>query len=133
MRLIPRPRKSLQGYLEQYASEHTQLGTKVTHLVGIPLIVGSFPTVFVNPPLAGGMFATGWALQLIGHKFFEKRKPSFFKDPYYLLVGPVWVAVEIGQFAGLIPKPPFKAEAEPATAAHNGAAARDVVAAQPAS
>lgn len=126
MRLLPRPRKSLRGYLEQYASEHTQLGTKLTHFVGIPLIVGSLPTVFVNPPLAAGMFTGGWALQFIGHAVFEKKKPSFFADPYYLLVGPLWVAIEAGQLVGIVPDPLFKDEVAPPPAT-NGA--RDVASA----
>ena len=48
--------------LEQYATEHTKLGTKLTHMVGIPMIVASIPTAVVNPPLAAGLFAGGWAL-----------------------------------------------------------------------
>jgi uncharacterized membrane protein YGL010W len=95
------PQKSLREYLGQYASEHTKLGTKLTHMVGIPMIVASIPTALVNPPLAGGLFAGGWALQFIGHALFEKQKPSFFADPYYLLIGPLWVAIEAGQMVGL--------------------------------
>ena len=91
---LPLPQKTLREYIEQYRQEHTQLGTKLTHMVGIPMIVASFPTALVNPPAAGGLFVGGWALQLIGHKVFEKNKPAFLADPYYLLVGPAWVAVE---------------------------------------
>jgi uncharacterized membrane protein YGL010W len=47
------------------------------------------------------LFVGGWALQYIGHYFFEKNKPAFYGDPYYLLVGPVWVAVEWMQLLGL--------------------------------
>jgi uncharacterized membrane protein YGL010W len=124
MRLFPRPRKSFRGYLEQYESEHTKLGTKLTHFVGIPMIVASVPTAIVNPPLAGALFAGGWALQLIGHSVFEKSKPSFLADPYYLLIGPAWVAIEAGQLVGLLPKPLFRDEAHAEQpAATNGATA----------
>jgi uncharacterized membrane protein YGL010W len=91
---LPLPQRSLREYIDQYRKEHTQLGTKLTHMVGIPMIVAAFPTALVNPPVAGGLFVGGWALQLIGHKVFEKNKPAFLTDPYYLLVGPAWVAVE---------------------------------------
>ncbi len=101
MSLLPRPKKSLRGYLEQYASEHTKLGTKLTHMVGIPMIVASIPTAFVSPALGGGLFAGGWVLQFIGHGVFEKQKPSFFGDPYYLAIGPVWVVIEACQVLGL--------------------------------
>jgi uncharacterized membrane protein YGL010W len=96
------------------------------------MIVASIPTAVVNPPLAGGLFVGGWALQFIGHSVFEKRKPSFFADPYYLLVGPVWVTAEWMELFGL-PVPEIfhaPAEAEPAvqhappvTSATNGEAA----------
>lgn len=35
-------------------------------------------------------FAALWMLQFIGHKI-EGKKPSFFDDLIYLLIGPVWV------------------------------------------
>ncbi len=98
---FPRPKQTLRQYMAVYAKEHTQLGTKLTHMVGIPMIVASIPTVFVNPPAAGGLFVGGWALQYVGHYVFEKNKPAFYSDPYYLLVGPVWVAAEWMQLFGL--------------------------------
>jgi len=98
---FPRPKRSLRAYVAQYEKEHTKLGTKLTHMVGIPMIVPSIPTAFVNPPAAGGLFLGGWALQYIGHYVFEKNDPAFYSDPYYLLVGPVWVAAEWLQLFGL--------------------------------
>jgi uncharacterized membrane protein YGL010W len=70
-------------------------------MVGIPLIVASIPTSFVNPLVGGGMFAGGWALQYAGHYLFEKNEPAFYSDPYYLLVGPAWVAAEWLELVGL--------------------------------
>ena len=37
-----------------------------------------------------GIFVTAWIGQFIGHKI-EGKKPSFFKDLQYLLIGPLWV------------------------------------------
>src|SRR5215469_15568456 len=91
---LPLPKQSLRDYLSQYEKEHTKLGTRLTHMVGIPMVVASIPTAVFNPPVAGGLFAGGWALQIIGHRVFEKNKPAFFSAPYYLPVGPVWVAAE---------------------------------------
>ncbi|MGA7122410.1 MAG: DUF962 domain-containing protein [Polyangiaceae bacterium] len=98
---FPRPRQSLRAYVAQYDKEHTKLGTKLTHMVGIPMIMASIPTAFVNPPAAGGLFVGGWALQYIGHYVFEGNQPAFYSDPYYLLVGPVWVAAEWFHLFGL--------------------------------
>ncbi|NBY29258.1 MAG: DUF962 domain-containing protein [Sphingobacteriia bacterium] len=36
------------------------------------------------------LFAAAWVGQFIGHKI-EGRKPSFFKDLQFLLVGPAWL------------------------------------------
>ncbi len=132
---LPLPQRSLREYLAQYHQEHTKLGTKLTHMIGIPMIVASLPTALVNPPVAGGLFVGGWALQLVGHKVFEKNKPSFLADPYYLLVGPVWVAAEWMQLFGLPLPDVFKPEAgeagdaspgEPQRTATNGEAAAAV-------
>jgi uncharacterized membrane protein YGL010W len=98
---LPRPKKTLREYLDQYASEHTRLGTKLTHMVGIPMIVASIPAAPVNPPLGAALFTGGWALQFVGHYVFEKNQPAFFYDPYYLLIGPVWVALEAAQMLHL--------------------------------
>jgi uncharacterized membrane protein YGL010W len=116
---FPRPTRTLREYMALYAKEHTKLGTKLTHMVGIPMIVAAIPTAFVSPRLAGGLFVGGWALQYAGHYVFEGNRPAFYGDPYYLLVGPLWVAAEWMQLLGLpVPEPLRPAEettsAEPA-------------------
>lgn len=37
-----------------------------------------------------GIFLIAWAGQFIGHKI-EGKKPSFFQDLQFLLIGPLWV------------------------------------------
>ena len=52
-----------------------------------------------------GMFAVGWVIQFVGH-FYEGRKPAFADDIVGLLVGPMFVVLEmaalLGLFKGLI-------------------------------
>ena len=40
--------------------------------------------------LSVGVFVIAWIFQFIGHHI-EKRKPSFFQDLQFLLVGPLWI------------------------------------------
>ncbi|MES2526413.1 MAG: Mpo1-like protein [Bdellovibrionota bacterium] len=41
-------------------------------------------------PVNIGMFVVAWIGQFWGHKI-EGKKPSFFEDIFFLLVGPAWV------------------------------------------
>lgn len=40
--------------------------------------------------VCGTAFAIAWVLQFVGHAV-EHKKPSFFKDVQFLLIGPLWV------------------------------------------
>ncbi|EHV5551739.1 hypothetical protein CRN32_02415 [Vibrio vulnificus] len=48
-------------------------------LLGMPLV-----------EMAVGLFIVLWIFQFVGHKI-EGKKPSFFEDLKFLLIGPVWV------------------------------------------
>ena len=52
-----------------------------------------------------GFFAVGWVIQFIGH-YYEGRKPAFADDLIGLLVGPMFVVLEMlalaGFFKGLV-------------------------------
>lgn len=37
------------------------------------------------------LFVLGWAFQLVGHKFFEKKSPAFTDNFLHLLIGPLWI------------------------------------------
>jgi len=47
-----------------------------------------------------GVFAACWVVQLIGHNI-EGKKPSFFKDLQFLLIGPLWLLGFIYRKLGL--------------------------------
>lgn len=49
-----------------------------------------------------GLFVVGWAVQFVGH-VFEGKKPAFVDDLVGLLVGPLFVAAELGFALGLRP------------------------------
>jgi uncharacterized membrane protein YGL010W len=46
------------------------------------------------------VFVLAWIGQLIGHKI-EKKKPSFLKDVFFLLIGPAWLLGKLYQKVGL--------------------------------
>ena len=47
-----------------------------------------------------GLFVLGWIIQFIGH-YFEGRKPAFVDDLTGLIIGPLFVAAELGFMLGL--------------------------------
>lgn len=50
--------------------------------------------------IALGIFVIAWIGQFIGHKI-EGKKPSFFKDIQFLLIGPVWLLGFVYRYFGL--------------------------------
>jgi uncharacterized membrane protein YGL010W len=78
-----------QRYMDQYNRDHQHKVNRALHSVGIPMIVASLGILPFNPLLAGSLFVLGWILQFVGHAF-EGKAPSFFRDPTFLLVGPMW-------------------------------------------
>lgn len=47
-----------------------------------------------------GLFLVGWAIQFVGH-YYEGRKPAFVDDLTGLIIGPLFVAAELGFMLGL--------------------------------
>jgi uncharacterized membrane protein YGL010W len=79
-----------QHLLANYKAKHQHPLNRLTHSIGIPMIVVSLPIFFFNWRLALLLFVVGWILQFVGHAI-EGNQPAFFKNPIYLLVGPLWV------------------------------------------
>jgi uncharacterized membrane protein YGL010W len=46
------------------------------------------------------IFVVAWIFQFIGHKI-EGKKPSFFEDLQFLLIGPMWLLAAIYRRAGI--------------------------------
>src|ERR1044072_1325433 len=78
------------SFVENYKEKHQHPLNRLTHTIGIPLIVLSLPLFFFNWRWALGLFIVGWFLQLGGHAI-EGNQPAFFRNPLYLLVGPWWL------------------------------------------
>ena len=89
--------------ITNYKSKHQHPLNRLSHSIGIPLIVLALPVFFFNWRWALAMFVVGWILQFVGHAI-EGNQPAFFKNPIYLLVGPLWLLRRVGAAIGF-PKP----------------------------
>ena len=79
----------IKAMMAKYREDHQHPVNRTLHTIGIPMIVASLPLMLAAPPVGITMFVVGWILQFVGHAF-EGKAPSFFSDPKYLLVGPMW-------------------------------------------
>src|SRR5215210_7061125 len=78
------------SFIEEYKTKHTHPLNRLAHSFGIPMIVISLPLFLFNWRWALALFVVGWILQFVGHAI-EGNQPAFFRNPVYLLVGPLWL------------------------------------------
>ncbi|MDD5543401.1 MAG: DUF962 domain-containing protein [Acidobacteriia bacterium] len=86
------------SFMENYKAKHQHPLNRLTHYIGIPMIVVSLVYVFFNWRIGLALFVIGWIFQFVGH-FIEGNQPAFFKNPVYLLMGP-WFVIQKA-FSGL--------------------------------
>ena len=96
-----------ESFIENYKAKHQHPLNKLTHSIGIPLIVISLPLFLFDWRWALGFFLVGWTLQFIGHAV-EGNRPAFFRNPMYLLVGPWWLLRRAAAAVGLTRTSPSK-------------------------
>lgn len=77
-------------------------GMLVAALFIVPLVAlaGGLPWPLWLTALA--VFIVGWVGQFIGH-YVEGRRPSFFRDLRFLLIGPLWVLAKLYAAVGIRP------------------------------
>jgi uncharacterized membrane protein YGL010W len=88
------------SFVDNYKSKHRHPLNKLSHSIGIPLIVVSLPLFFFSWRWALVLFVVGWAFQFLGHTI-EGNQPAFFRNPLYLLVGPSWLVRRAAAVIGL--------------------------------
>jgi len=96
-----------ESFIGNYKAKHRHPLNKLTHSIGIPMIVISLPLFFLNWRWALALFVVGWILQFIGHAV-EGNQPAFFKNPMYLLVGPWWLLRRAAEAVGLTKTSPSR-------------------------
>lgn len=89
-----------EDLIANYKEKHPHPLNRLSHSIGIPLIVISLPLFFFDWRWALGMFVFGWILQFAGHAI-EGNQPAFFKNPVYLLVGPLWLLRRAASTVGM--------------------------------
>lgn len=92
------------SFLENYKAKHQHPVNRLLHNFGIPMIVLSLPLAFYNWRWALGMFVVGWIFQFAGH-LVEGNQPAFFRNPIYLLIGPLWLVRRAAAAIGIGTKP----------------------------
>ncbi|HET7649212.1 MAG TPA: Mpo1-like protein [Gammaproteobacteria bacterium] len=76
------------------------IGMTVVTLAVIAIVAAASRLSYPLWAVSAGVFVLAWIGQFIGHKI-EGRKPSFFKDIQFLLIGPLWLLAFVYRRAGI--------------------------------
>ncbi|WP_458378027.1 Mpo1 family 2-hydroxy fatty acid dioxygenase [Pseudomonas fluorescens] len=96
-----------------YVRLEVRLGVLMTALLGLCVWAGHVlaqQSTLVWLASGIGMFVIGWAIQFVGHHY-EGRKPAFVDDVTGLIVGPLFVVVELAFLLGMRRDPKEQIEA----------------------
>ena len=91
----------LESLGDKYTSRHRHPLNRLSHSIGIPMIVVSLPLFFFSWRWALALFVIGWIFQFVGHAI-EGNQPAFFSNPIYLLVGPWWLIRRSAKAVGFL-------------------------------
>jgi hypothetical protein len=98
MQTAPPPQAPFADKMAYYRTQHTSKGVRATHLVGTPIIAAGMPLLLARPKVGAAMFVGGWAMQILGHRLFEKNLPSTHKGWItYQLTGVIHVCEQYGE------------------------------------
>ena len=92
--------RTWESWIAEYSESHRHPLNRLTHTLGIPLIMISLPLMLIGILwhrllwIGLALFVVGWLLQFVGHAI-EHKPPEFFKDWRFLLVGSRWWAAKI--------------------------------------
>lgn len=75
--------------------------------LGLAIVATSIPLLFIAAVIAEHvsvaslwiisvtLFVLGWALQIFGHKVFERNWPSLLDDPLHMLISPMYIYAKL--------------------------------------
>jgi uncharacterized membrane protein YGL010W len=75
--------------------------------IGLAIVGAAIPLLFAAALIAshagvawvwtitGGLIVTGWALQIVGHSWFEHRRPALLDNPIHMLISPMFIFAKL--------------------------------------
>lgn len=97
----PPPKDSpFEDKMAYYRGQHTTVGVRATHVVGIPGAAASLPILIVRPKVGAAVFVASWVTQVAGHKIFERNNPALTQGFFtYQFAGLAFWCEEMGDRA----------------------------------
>jgi uncharacterized membrane protein YGL010W len=87
--------RSAAMWLDEYAVSHRNPTNQFLHWFCVPSIVGRALGLLWTAPFPHELlFTLAWIGQFVGHAI-EGRRPSFFQDLQFLLIGPLWLLADV--------------------------------------
>ncbi|MDT5146386.1 MAG: hypothetical protein QOC58_1031 [Mycobacterium sp.] len=98
MQQAPPPEAPFTDKMPYYRTQHMSKGVRAADLVGTPVFAAGLPLLFARPRVGATMFLGGWAVQILGHRLFEKNLPATHKGWItYQLAGAIHVCEQYGE------------------------------------
>ena len=75
--------------------------------IGIAIVGAAIPLLFVAATIVNHVSVTGvwiitallivigWALQIVGHQYFEQRRPALLDNPIHMLISPMYIFAKL--------------------------------------
>ena len=75
--------------------------------LGLGIVVAAIPLLFIATIIANHvsvaavwmitalLIVIGWALQIVGHQFFEQRRPALLDNPIHMLISPMYLFAKL--------------------------------------
>jgi uncharacterized membrane protein YGL010W len=76
-----------------YDAAHRRRGTRIAHLIALPLMASSAVVMLVSLRWAVAVLAVGWTVQLLSHTFIERNDQCLRNWKQALLAG-TWAVAE---------------------------------------
>lgn len=76
-----------------YDAAHRRRGTRIAHLIALPLMASSAVVMVVSLRWAVALLAVGWTVQLLSHTFIERNDQCLRNWKQALLAG-TWALAE---------------------------------------